>query len=384
MVKGTYKRSLFWTVFTKTAPNRAKCNFCGKECSYIGGTTSNLARHLRSAHPDIKLSPPQYRESEATTLIITAQTSSDGSCIATIEPFEVTTKSEPPDDCEGATLLNGSQNQLPEGVKKKRSACWSIFRKLDENRVLCRHCGHTLSAPKGATSNLNRHLKTKHQNLYSSLQIDEIKKKKVVKFKQSFSRGQSKQRLKTSASHLSVPQEAEMPEDIQKFIHETREKEGFVPNAYHALSHRPNEMRAFLAYYDTVMEDRVGGHLTRCDKEMIFIAVSSFNKCKYFIISHSGLLRLHSHNKLLADQIAANWESADIDERQRSILGFALKVTKCEALMENDFNDLANHGLDSEDAWDIGSIVSICSLSNRMAYLTNMTPNEEFYSLGRS
>ncbi|KAH9513934.1 hypothetical protein Btru_031785 [Bulinus truncatus] len=137
-------------------------------------------------------------------------------------------------------------------------------------------------------------------------------------------------------------------------------------------------------YYNGLMEDRLGSHLTRAEKEMILIAVSAFNKCKYFTVSHMAFFRLASHNKMLADQISTNWETAQLDERQRCILQCAMKLTKCEPIKESDFGDLLCCGLDVEDAWDVGSLVSFCSLSNRMAFLTNLLPNKQFYSLGRT
>ncbi|XP_013064607.2 uncharacterized protein LOC106053573 [Biomphalaria glabrata] len=188
---------------------------------------------------------------------------------------------------------------------------------------------------------------------------------------------------KEKISSFPIPDASQLPEDLQKLMENAKEKGGFIPNVFQALSHRPEELRAFVKFYDAIMEDRNGGHLTKADKEMIVVAVSSYNKCRYCIIAHSALFRIYSKNKLLADQVAANWETADLDERQKAILQFAMKVTKCEALSEKDFETLTQHGLDREDAWDIGSVVAFFSLSNRMAYLTSMVPNEEFYLLGR-
>lgn len=82
-------------------------------------------------------------------------------------------------------------------------------------------------------------------------------------------------------------------------------------------------------------------------------------------------------------QIAANWETADIDDRQRAILTFAMAVAKCQPLSDEHFEELYKHSLDKEDAWDIGAVAALFSLSNRMAFLTGMKANEEFYMLGR-
>ncbi|CAL1536077.1 unnamed protein product [Lymnaea stagnalis] len=188
---------------------------------------------------------------------------------------------------------------------------------------------------------------------------------------------------KQQISRYPIPDSSHVPEDMQRLMEEAKEKAGFVPNVFQALSHRPKELRAFVNYYDTVMEDRAGGHLSKADKEMIIVAVSAYNKCRYCIIAHSALFRIYSKNRILADQIAANWETADIDERQRSILKFAMLIATCQPLSDKDFEVLSQQGLDQEDAWDIGSVVAFFSLSNRMAFLTSMAPNEEFYMLGR-
>ncbi|XP_059179301.1 uncharacterized protein LOC131958343 [Physella acuta] len=208
-----------------------------------------------------------------------------------------------------------------------------------------------------------------------------LKQATCIRFASKFN--DEKAKPKQHISRYPVPDVRTLPSDMQKLIDEAKEKAGFVPNVFQTLSHRPKEMQAFVNYYDAVMEDRTGGHLTKADKEMIVVAVSAYNKCRYCIIAHSALFRIYSKNRILADQIAANWQTADIDDRQRSILNFALQVTKCEPLSETHFDALRQHGLDEEDAWDIGSVVALFSLSNRMAYLTSMVPNEEFYMLGR-
>lgn len=184
-------------------------------------------------------------------------------------------------------------------------------------------------------------------------------------------------------SRYPIPNSSQVPEDLQRLMEEAKEKGGFIPNVFQALSHRPKDLRAFVNYYETVMEDRPGGHLSKADKEMIIVAVSAYNKCRYCIVAHSALFRIYSKNRILADQVAANWETADIDDRQRTILKFAILVTTCQPLSDKDFEELNQHGLDQEDAWDIGSVVAFFSLSNRMAFLTSMVPNEEFYMLGR-
>ncbi|RUS89349.1 hypothetical protein EGW08_002869 [Elysia chlorotica] len=188
---------------------------------------------------------------------------------------------------------------------------------------------------------------------------------------------------KKPISRFPIPEVDTLPPDMQELLNETEEKAGFVPNVFKTLSHRPEEMRAFVNYYDAVMIGREDGNLTKADRELIVVAVSAHNKCRYCIVAHSALHRIFSKNRILADQVAANWETADIDDRQKAILEFAMQVAVCKPLSERHFEELYKHGLDEEDAWDIGSVVALFSLSNRMAFLTSMTPNEEFYMLGR-
>lgn len=188
---------------------------------------------------------------------------------------------------------------------------------------------------------------------------------------------------KASISRFPVPDLESVPDDLKGLMEENQRKANFIPNVFQVLSHRPSELRAFLAYYEAVMNDRPGGNISKADKEMIIVATSALNKCKYCIIAHSALYRIFSKHATLADQVAANWETADLDERQRAILRFAIEVAECRPLQDSHFQSLYDHQLTQEDAWDIGSVVALFALSNRMAFLTNMVPNDEFYMMGR-
>ena len=184
-------------------------------------------------------------------------------------------------------------------------------------------------------------------------------------------------------SRFSVPDLDELPPDIRERIQAVGEKAGFVPNVFLALARRPDEFRAFFAYYDALML-REGG-LSKAEKEMIVVATSAANQCPYCVVAHGALLRLFSKNPLLGDQVAVNYRSADLSPRQRAMLDAALKLaTVPRSFGEDDIQALLAHGLTEEDVWDIGAITSLFALSNRMAHLTDMRPNEEFYTLGRS
>ncbi|XP_005089733.1 uncharacterized protein LOC101864574 [Aplysia californica] len=184
-------------------------------------------------------------------------------------------------------------------------------------------------------------------------------------------------------SRFPVPDLDSVPEDLRQLMQENLDKAGFIPNVFQTLSHRPAELRAFVAYYEAVMNDREGGNISKADKELIIVAVSALNHCRYCIIAHGALFRIFSKHTTLADQVAANWKTADLDDRQRAILEFALEVAQCQPLQDSHFQALYQQGLNEEDAWDIGAVVALFSLSNRMAFLTEMAPNEEFYMLGR-
>ncbi len=183
-------------------------------------------------------------------------------------------------------------------------------------------------------------------------------------------------------SRFPVPALDDLPEDIRSKLLEVQQKAGFVPNVFLTLAHRPDEFRAFVAYHDALILRESG--LSKGEKEMIIVATSGANKCLYCVVAHGAILRIYEKNPLLADQIAVNHHKADISPRQRVMLDFAMKVCLDSAsIVEADFKALAAHGFDAEDAWDIGAITALFGLSNRMANLTSMRPNDEFYLMGR-
>jgi uncharacterized peroxidase-related enzyme len=186
----------------------------------------------------------------------------------------------------------------------------------------------------------------------------------------------------TTISKYPVPSLADMPEDIRARITEVQEKSGFVPNVFLTLAHRPDEFRAFFAYHDALMLRPSG--LTKGEKEMIVVATSGANQCLYCVVAHGAIVRIYEKAPLLADQLAVNYLKADITPRQKAMLGFALKVSTASAsLQDADYEALREHGFSDEDIWDIGAIAAFFALSNRMANLTGMRPNDEFYLMGR-
>ncbi len=184
-------------------------------------------------------------------------------------------------------------------------------------------------------------------------------------------------------SRYPVPKLDELPDDLRDRIMAVQEKAGFVPNVFLALAHRPNECRAFFDYHDALML-RDGG-LSKAEREMIVVSTSGANDCQYCVVAHGAILRIYAKDPLVADQVAINFRKADITDRQTTMLAFAEKVAlNSAALEETDYEAVRSHGFDDEDIWDIGAIAAFFALSNRMANLTAMRPNDEFYLMGRT
>ncbi|MEN2980080.1 peroxidase-related enzyme [Tistrella bauzanensis] len=188
--------------------------------------------------------------------------------------------------------------------------------------------------------------------------------------------------INTAISRFSVPALADMPQDIRDRLLAVQEKSGFIPNVFLVLARRPDEFRAFFAYHDALMDKP--GNLSKAEREMIVVATSNANGCQYCVVAHGAILRIRAKNPLIADQIAINYRKADITDRQRAMLDFAMKVAfEAQLVDEDDYAGLAAHGFTEDDAWDIAGIAAFFGLSNRMANVTRMRPNDEFYNMGR-
>jgi uncharacterized peroxidase-related enzyme len=184
------------------------------------------------------------------------------------------------------------------------------------------------------------------------------------------------------ASRFPIPPLKTLPEDIRSRLLAVQEKSGFIPNVFLTLAFRPDEFRAFFAYHDALMEK--DGGLTKAEREMIVVATSSANQCQYCVIAHGAILRIRAKNPLLADQVAVNYRKADITPRQRAMLDFAMKVSlEAQLVSETDFAALSEHGFSQDDIWDIAAISAFFALSNRLANVSAMRPNDEFYLMGR-
>jgi uncharacterized peroxidase-related enzyme len=183
-------------------------------------------------------------------------------------------------------------------------------------------------------------------------------------------------------SRYPIPDLDDLPEDMQAMIADVNEKAGFIPNIFLALAHRPDEFRAFFAYHEALMER--GGDLTKADREMIVVATSGDNGCQYCVVAHGAILRIRAKDALVADQVAVNHHKADITDRQKAMLDFAIKVSNDSRLIdESDYEALHQHGFDDDDIWDIAAITGLFGFSNRLANFASIRPNTEFYTMAR-
>ena len=184
-------------------------------------------------------------------------------------------------------------------------------------------------------------------------------------------------------SRFPVPDINDLPNDLKQIITKVQEKAGFIPNVFLTLAHRPDELRAFWAYHEALMRKESG--LSKAEREMIVVATSAVNNCLYCVVAHGAILRIYEKSTQTSEQIATNFRKADITDRQKAMLDFAEKVAlQSDQIADSDFEALHAHGFSDEDIWDIGAITALFALSNRMASLTSMRPNDEFYAMGRS
>jgi uncharacterized peroxidase-related enzyme len=183
-------------------------------------------------------------------------------------------------------------------------------------------------------------------------------------------------------SRFPVPELKDLPDDVREKILAVQEKAGFVPNVFLTLAHRPDEFRAFFAYHDALMEKNEG--LTKAEREMIVVATSGANGCLYCVVAHGAILRIRAKNPRVADQVATNHRKAEITPRQRAMLDFAMKVALRSAEVDDaDFAALREHGFGDDEIWDIGAITAFFAMSNRLANVASMRPNDEFFLMGR-
>lgn len=183
-------------------------------------------------------------------------------------------------------------------------------------------------------------------------------------------------------SRFDVPDLDDLPDDVRSTILAVQEKSGFVPNVFLAFARRPAEFRAFFAFHDALMDSDDG--LSKAERELIVVATSATNNCLYCVVAHGAILRIRAKNPLLADQVATNPVKADLSERERHIVDFALLVAHdSDAVTDDDLDDMRAKGFTDDEIWDIGAITSLFALSNRYANFVGIRPNDEFYGMAR-
>ncbi|KJE75820.1 peroxidase-related enzyme [Ferrimicrobium acidiphilum] len=171
--------------------------------------------------------------------------------------------------------------------------------------------------------------------------------------------------------------------DIAERIEAVRERSGFLPNVFATLSYFPAEFRAFFAYHDALMEGDDSG-LTKAEREMIVVSTSAANECTYCVVAHGAIYRIRSKHPYRSDQVAIDFERAELSEREKAILRFAHTVSlHPQTVTEESFTPLYDLGFSDEDIWQIGAIASFFALSNRLAGFARIMPNQEFYLMGR-
>ena len=174
----------------------------------------------------------------------------------------------------------------------------------------------------------------------------------------------------------------DMPDDLRRRIGAITEKSGFVPNVFLALARRPAELRAFLDYHDALMDSDEG--LSRAERELVVVATSGANHCTYCVVAHGAILRVRSKDPELADRVSSNPWQVELDERGRAIIDLALALAQDSAAFGDvDLEAASDGGLTEDEIWDVGAITALFAMSNRLAHLTALRPNSEFYLMGR-
>jgi uncharacterized peroxidase-related enzyme len=184
-------------------------------------------------------------------------------------------------------------------------------------------------------------------------------------------------------SRFPVPPREELPAELRERFAAVEERSGFLPNVFAALSWRPAEASAFFAMHDALM-DKETPCLSKADRELVVVATSAANDCLYCVVAHGAVARIRARDPYLADQVAVDWRKAPLPPRMHAVLDVAVRLaTDPAAVTAEDQERLRGHGLTEDDVWDVGAIVSLFALSNRLAHWAAIPPNEEFFLMGR-
>ena len=184
-------------------------------------------------------------------------------------------------------------------------------------------------------------------------------------------------------SRFPVPTRDELDPALRERYADVEERSGFLPNVFGALAWRPAEAAAFFAYHDALMDKETPG-LSKADRELIVVATSAANDCLYCVVAHGAIARIRARDPYIADQVAVDWRKAPLSPRMHAVLEAAVRLAlEPAAVTAADLAGLRDHGLTEDDVWDVGAIVGLFALSNRLAHWAAIPPNEEFFLLGR-
>ena len=185
-----------------------------------------------------------------------------------------------------------------------------------------------------------------------------------------------------TGSWFPVPDEGELPGDLQRLFAKARERLGFVPNVFRVYGFRPDRLSAWFNHFRQLHEPTE--RLSAADREMIAVVVSSANGCLYCLVAHGAALRAELDDAVLGERISYDWRRAGLDARHHAICAYAEKLTlRPREVTREDLQSLLDAGLTLEEAWDVAEIAAMYNLTNRMAMATNMLPNEEYSGQAR-
>jgi uncharacterized peroxidase-related enzyme len=186
---------------------------------------------------------------------------------------------------------------------------------------------------------------------------------------------------KKDLSWLRVPAEEDAPAGVQELYGKANEKLGFIPNVLRVYALRPRHLELWNAFYDDLM--RGDSTLTRPQREMIAVVVSTANRCHYCIVSHSAYLRKLTGDPVLVEQLRTNYKYAELEPRERAMLDFAVKLTEqSAACTEADVEALREAGWTDEDVMDIAEVAAMFNFTNRLASGLGWVPNDDFATIG--
>ena len=185
-----------------------------------------------------------------------------------------------------------------------------------------------------------------------------------------------------TGSWFPVPDEADLPADLQGLFAKARERLGFVPNVFRVWAFRPDRLSAWFAHFRALHRPTEG--LSAADREMVAVVVSAANGCLYCLVAHGAALREELDDPVLGERVSYDWRRAGLDARRRAICAYAEKLTLCpREVTRGDLQSLLDAGLTLEEAWDVAEISAMYNLTNRMAMATNMLPNDEYSGQAR-